>query len=200
MKLILTSAGLSNPNIVNAFLKLLAREPKETSLLVVAYGQNKEENFYINESRKEVENLGFKVVILNMNESFCIDDLQNFDVIYVCGGNTFSILNKMRKTGIDNYIKSQVSKGVIYLGVSAGSIIAGPSIEIAGWGIDGDDNEVGLKNMEGFNFTDTVIFPHFEEERNRDEVEEFKKKVSYPVQELTNEQCLVISKSQKTLI
>ncbi len=200
MKLILTSAGLSNQKIVNAFLKLLVREPKETSLLVVAYGQNKEENFYINESRKEVEDLGFKVVVLNMNESFSVDDLQNFDVIYVCGGNTFSILSKMRNTGIDNYIKSQVSKGTIYFGVSAGSIIAGPSIEIAGWGIDGDDNEIGLEDMEGFNFTDTAIFPHFEEEKNRDEVEEFKKKVSYPIQELTNDQALVISESQRTLI
>src|SRR5680860_1472233 len=183
MKLILTSAGLSNQRIIDAFLKLLNKEPKETSLLIVVYGQNEEEKFqfHINESRKEVENLGFKATVLNMNESLSIDSLQNFDAFYVCGGNTFSILAKMRDTGIDNFIKSQVLGGSVYLGVSAGSIIAGPDIEIAGWGTDGDSNDVGLINMKGFNFTDTAVFPHFEEERQRKEVEEFKQKVIYPV-------------------
>lgn len=200
MKLVLTSTGLSNQKIIDGLFGVLDKNLEESKLLVIAYGQTEKENFYINESKKEVEALGFNITVLNMNTEFDIKELQDFDVIYVCGGNTFSILNKMRETGIDTFIKSQINKGSIYIGVSAGSIIAGPDIEIAGWGVDGDSNDIGLKDLKGFNFTDISIAPHFEEEKHRKEIDEFKSKVDYPVQELTDEQALVISESQKTLI
>ena len=74
--------------------------------------------------------------------------------MYVCGGNTFKILHKLRETRLDVYITKQVEQGALYVGVSAGSIIAGPDIEIAGWGSEGDENEVNLQDLEGFNFTD----------------------------------------------
>lgn len=200
MKLVLTSTGLSNQKIIDRFLGIFDKNPKESNLLVVAYGQTEKENFYINEAKKEVEALGFNTTVLNMNNESDLSELKDFDAIYVCGGNTYSILNKMKETEVYGFIKSQVKKGAVYIGVSAGSIIAGSDIEIAGWGVDGDTNDVGLEDISGFNFTDISIFPHFEESQHADEVEEFKKKVDYPVQELTDEQALIISESQKILI
>ncbi len=198
VKLFLTSTGLSSPKVINEFLKIIKSTPIKA--LIVAYGQNDIEKFYIDEAKKQVENIGINTTVLNMQDFFKIEDLQDFDVIYVCGGNTFSILKKMRETKIDGFIKSQVKKGSVYVGVSAGSIIAGPNIEIAGWGIDGDSNDVGLKDLDGLNFTDIVVFPHFEIPKHLEEVEEFKKKVTYLVQEVTDEQVLIISNSSKILI
>lgn len=200
MKLFLTSTGLSNSKIIEEFLRILKRSPEDTRALVVAYGQNDIERFYIDEARKQVENTGVNVTVLNMQDSFRIEDLPDFDVVYVCGGNTFSILKKMRETKIDGFIRSQVGRGSIYVGVSAGSIIAGPNIEIAGWGIDGDKNEVELKDLEGFSFTNIAVLPHFENSKHQEEVNEFKKKVDYPVQEITDEQVLIIFDSSKILI
>ena len=70
--------------------------------------------------------------------------------------------------------------------------MAGPDVEIAGWGIDGDKNKVGLRDLIGFNFTNISIFPHFEEDKHKQEVEEFRKKVNYPVIELTDNQAVFV--------
>lgn len=200
MKLFLTSTGLSNPKITESFLKIIGSAPEKASALVIAYGQNEIERFYIEEAKKQVERLGINTASHNMQDAFDIKDLPNFDIIYVCGGNTFSILDKMREVKIDDYIKLQVERGAVYVGVSAGSIIAGPSIEIAGWGIDGDENKIGLKDLKGFGLTDTTVFPHFDDARQKEEVEEFKKRVDYPVQELTDDQALVIIGEEKYII
>jgi dipeptidase E len=130
-----------------------------------------------------------------MHNTVDVKGLKKFDIIYVCGGNTFAILNKLRETKLDQFIIEAVNNGTIYVGVSAGSIIAGPDIEIAGWGSEGDKNEINLKNLSGFNLANVGIFPHFHEEL-RSEVEEFKKKVSYEVIELTNGEAVLVKNNQ----
>jgi len=134
-----------------------------------------------------------------MRKAYDVTELVMPDVIYLCGGNTFSILNKTRETKLDKFIIDQVKSGSVYVGVSAGSIIAGPSIEIAGWGSEVDKNEVGLKEINGFNFVDFSVFPHFHEEL-RNEVEDFKKQVNYRVFELTNEQAMFVENEYFTIL
>jgi dipeptidase E len=199
-KLFLTSAGFINQEIIKVFLAELSKPISDTRILVVAYAQNSNEEFYINESKEELKRIGFvNITTVNMTGSIDIDSLVNFDVIYVCGGNTFAILNKIRETKLDVFIISQVSAGAIYVGVSAGSIIAGPDIEIAGWGSEGDKNEINLKDLKGFNFIDIAVFPHFHEEL-RGEVREFRKKVNYKVIELTNDQVVCVKDDMAKII
>lgn len=210
--LILTSAGLSNQDIKGAFLGLLKKPISEIKVLIVAYAQNSEEEFYVNQTKVELESLGaVHINIANMHYDINIGELEIFDkipntkpdAIYVCGGNTFAILNKLRETGLDNYVVEQVSAQTstdcIYIGVSAGSIIAGPSIEIAGWGSEADENKIGLADLTGFGLTNISIFPHYHDELKA-EVDEFKSKVSYEVVELTNDQAVVIRGEEVELI
>lgn len=199
-KLFLTSAGIVNKEIKDAFIAELSKPVQESNILIVAYTQNEQEEFYVDASKKELEQLGFEnIVVANMHYEVKVNNLGNFDVIYVCGGNTFAILNKLRETHLDSFIEKQVSNGAIYVGVSAGSIIAGPNIEIAGWGSEGDKNEIGLEDLVGFNFVNIAIFPHFHEEL-RSEVNEFRKKVDYKVIELTNDQAVFVKDDKIILI
>jgi len=180
-KLFLTSSGLDNKKLQKIFLKEIQKTPRECGVLMAAYTQNEVEKNYVNNIKEEMISLGFRnILIANIEENIDTNNFGKFDVIYVCGGNTYTILDKMRKTEIDKIIISQVKNGAIYVGVSAGSIIAGKNIEIAGWGSEGDKNNVGLKDLSGFNFTNIAIFPHFKNELEQ-EVDEFKKKVDYPV-------------------
>lgn len=200
MKLFLTSAGFTNQAISKVFLEQLSRPASESRVLIVAYAQGLEEEFYINESKQEIQQLGFEnIVVANMHTSIDVTTLGDFDVVYVCGGNTFAILKKLRETGLGDFIIRQVRNGAIYVGVSAGSIIAGPSVEIAGWGSEGDKNEIGLQDLTGFNLVGIEVFPHFHEEL-RSEVEEFKKKVPYKVFELTNDQTVFVNDSAATIL
>ena len=49
------------------------------------------------------------------------------------GGNTFFLWDAMRRSGLDELIKERVAAGVLYVGCSAGSIVAGRSIQTAFW-------------------------------------------------------------------
>ena len=199
-KLFLTSAGFINTKISQAFIGELYKPANKSKILIVAFAQDSKEESYVQQSKEELKKLGFKnIQIANMHHRIDISDRDKFDVIYVCGGNTFAILNKLRETNLDKFIKEQVNKNSIYVGVSAGSIIAGPYIEIAGWGSEGDNNEIGLKDLTGLNFTDIAVFPHFHDGL-RNEIDEFRKKVNYRVIELTDDQAVFITQNQIKII
>ena len=200
-KLLLTSAGFLNKEVADLFLEELNKKPSQSRIFMVTSARTKEEEYYIQESKQELINLGFKdIFVFNLDKEISFDEVKDYDAIYVCGGNTYYIMNKFRETGLDKIVIKLVNQGKIYIGVSAGSIMAGPNIEISGWGIDGDDNDVNLKDLIGFNFTNISIFPHFEEEKHRQEVEKFKEKVDYPVIELTDNQAIFVEEEGYRII
>lgn len=200
MKLLLTSAGLQNKKVSDFFISVLPKKPSDLSVLMVAFAQNDIEQHYIDESKKELIELGIKnATVFNLKEEK-FESERDYDAIYVCGGNTFSILNRIRTVGIDKFIIDAVkNKGTLYIGVSAGSIIAGPSIEIAGWGSEGDKNDIGLTDFTGFGLTDIAVFPHFTLNQ-KEEVESFKNKVKYPIIELTDEEAVYVENDKTKVI
>lgn len=54
--------------------------------------------------------------------------LNSADILYVCGGNTFYLLQELHASGADHIITARVQAGVPYIGESAGAVIAGPDI------------------------------------------------------------------------
>ena len=57
-----------------------------------------------------------------------LETLQRCHCIYVLGGNTFYLLHHMRRSGLDSLVRRRVEQGALYVGCSAGSIVAGRSI------------------------------------------------------------------------
>ena len=95
-------------------------------------------------------------------------------------------------------IKSFVKKGGVYLGLSAGSYVAGPTIETAAWK-HADRNKVGLKNLTGLNLVPFLITAHFEENL-RPAIEKCAKSTKREVIVLTDEQAVLINgKSMKII-
>lgn len=85
--------------------------------------------------------------------------LDRVDALYVRGGNTFLLREAMRISGADKLIVERVKAGMPYIGLSAGSIVAGPSIEPA---VPMDDWEEApnLPSYRGLGLIDLVIIPH----------------------------------------
>ena len=82
--------------------------------------------------------------------------IDEHDVLYMCGGNTAYLLNQLRKTDSFVLIKQKVNGGKPYIGTSAGSIIAGPYLPE--YFID-EEPELTDRSCLGFvNFT---MVPHW---------------------------------------
>jgi len=193
-KLLLTSSGLDNEKVIKEFVSILAKPIGNTKVLLIFGVKTDEELFYVQESKKELIDLGVlekNIIEANVNNELLPSEFKSFDLIYFCGGNTYYLLDRIRKLKFDNLIKDSINRGRPYIGVSAGSIIVGENIEISGWGSEGDKNEVELKDLKGLGFTNIAIFPHYKNEQE-EEVEEFRKKANYPVKELRDGEAILI--------
>ncbi|HZZ98370.1 MAG TPA: Type 1 glutamine amidotransferase-like domain-containing protein [Candidatus Saccharimonadia bacterium] len=87
-------------------------------------------------------------------------DLSGFAALYMEGGNTFYLLQVMQQTGAFTVVQKLVRAGKLYIGTSAGSIIAGPDIEPTKK-LDSMDAAPNLKNFEGLGLVDFVVLPHW---------------------------------------
>jgi dipeptidase E len=193
-KLLLTSTGFENPNISKEFLKLVKKSPSEIKVLFVPIAAKTEEELkYVKESKKELIDLGVKKIIEVKKN---INYKKDFDAIYICGGNTFYLLHRIRELSLDRLIKKFVKRGKIYIGVSAGSIIAGPNIEIAS---PFDKNKVNLKDLTGLNLINIIVSPHYCKKEEKI-IENFKKKSKYKVIPLTDKQALLVLGNKKKII
>ncbi len=115
---------------------------------------------WLKNDRQALVDAGFAVsdyTITDKSREQLEADLDGFDYIYLSGGNTAYLLQQSRKTGFLSLIKEFVlNKGKIYIGTSAGSIIAGPRIPdyLLDEGVELDD-----KNC--YNFVNFTIVPHW---------------------------------------
>jgi dipeptidase E len=86
-------------------------------------------------------------------------ELQGFDLLFVGGGNTFSLLNQMQEHGFVAPVRKWVEVGGNYYGGSAGAILATDSIAVAA---QSDPNDVGLLDLDGLGLLRGVdLLPHY---------------------------------------
>jgi len=195
MKLLLTSTGLPNEIIRNKFLNLVCKDPKNIIVGFIPTAADPEEDkWFVDEALNQIKEMGMHIRIVDLkgkNEESLKEKLENCDVIYVNGGNTFYLLDWVRKSGFDKVIRPLLEEGKVYIGGSAGGLIAGPSIDVASWK-GGDINEIGLIDFTGLNLVPFTIYPHYTME-NATLLEEMTKKVDYKILPITNEQAVLIN-------
>ncbi|MDR1265897.1 MAG: Type 1 glutamine amidotransferase-like domain-containing protein [Propionibacteriaceae bacterium] len=164
-RLLLTSAGLQGEVVAQAFLSLIPKPAGELRVLFVPTASRTEgELFFVRKSFDEL--LGVGVRPENISR-FDADDpsthLRRADVdcVYVCGGNTFYLLHKLKQVGFFTTLGRWIDDGLFYVGVSAGSIITTPDIGYIG---DSNANDVGLRDTRGLALIPSCVAVHFSAE------------------------------------
>ena len=85
-------------------------------------------------------------------------ELADFDLLFIGGGNTFTLLDQVRRHGFLEPVRRFVAAGGSLYGGSAGAILAGAEIGIAA---DADANDVGLTDLGGLGLLGSaVVHPH----------------------------------------
>jgi dipeptidase E len=78
------------------------------------------------------------------------------DAIFVGGGNTYALLARLKATRLIDVIHDRVAGGVPYLGASAGSNVAGPTILTTN-----DWNVVALTDFAALGLVPFNVNPHY---------------------------------------
>lgn len=89
------------------------------------------------------------------------------DFIYVSGGNTFFLLQELKRSGADKIIKEQVDSGKLNIGESAGAIVASPNIEYVRF-MDDQEQATNMNTYEGLNLVKFYPVPHYIDEPLKD--------------------------------
>jgi dipeptidase E len=139
---------------------------------------------WLDEDRKGLSDAGFNLfdyTITGKTQKDIEKDLSGCDVIHVNGGNTFYLLLQAKKSGFDKFIRKFVEKGGIYIGSSAGSIIASPNIAVTRH-LDTKQYEEELSKLnstESFGLVDFLIFPHWGSEHFKDRYLNHRLEIAY---------------------
>lgn len=128
-KVFLCSAGcLVIPRIAD----LIDRESIKRVLFVYTAAEAEEGDWpWVTADREVLISEGFQVTDYTFTGKSAaeIDSaVDSCDVLYIAGGNTFFLLEKIQQAGCADIIFRQISEGKIYIGSSAGCVIAGPDI------------------------------------------------------------------------
>ncbi|ABV67143.1 peptidase, S51 family [Aliarcobacter butzleri RM4018] len=119
--------------------------------------------FYVNSGKKALQKLG--LIIDELDISTASNDeinskLRNNDFIYITGGNTFFLLQELKKTGSDKIIIDEINKGKLYIGESAGAIVTSANVEYAKR-MDDVKKAPNLTEFSGLNLVDFYVIPHY---------------------------------------
>ena len=118
---------------------------------------------YVGSARKLFKKMGANLTEIDISkEDFKTIEavFEEMDVIYFTGGNSFFLIDQLRKTGVDKLLKKELKKGKLMIGESAGSVICAPSIsyiEIM------DKKPEGYSQIDdnGLNLIDFYVLPHY---------------------------------------
>ncbi len=190
-KLLLTSQFKNMAKELEAIL------PKAADELTVAFiptaADVYDEKPWMYADRDVLTGLGLNVYDLSIKgktKSELEEALNKADIIFVAGGNTFYLLDAARKSGFVEVVSKLVEKGVIYIGSSAGSYIACPTIEAAGWK-NQDKNIIGMADFTALNLVPFILFVHYKPEHNELLKQEMPK-TKYPVRILNDQQAILV--------
>ncbi|XOV87382.1 MAG: Type 1 glutamine amidotransferase-like domain-containing protein [Pseudomonadota bacterium] len=169
MKLLLTSAGVTNTSIHDALVDLLGKPVAESTALCIPTAQYGHPmvgpgvmpwKFISGKADNPMVNLGWKSVgILELTALPSIDDelwvplVSDTDVLLVAGGDALYLCHWIRESGLLGLFPSLDE--TVWVGLSAGSMVMAPRIgnEFVQWkSPSGDDTTLGV--------VDFSICPH----------------------------------------
>lgn len=158
----------------------------------------------VEEETSTLENLGMTVDVLEVSSASydsIVNSLTKNDIIFVGGGNTFFLLQELRRSGADQILIREVEKGKLYIGESAGSIISCPDIGYCA-DMDSPEKAPDLSDYAGLNLVDFYIVPHIGNTEMGEAAEKAVEKYSSELElkAITDEQVILVEEGRVEIL
>ena len=118
---------------------------------------------YVGSARKLFKKLGAIVTEIDISTeaySTIQSVFEEADVIYFTGGNSFFLMDQLRKTETDELLKKELANGKLMIGESAGAIICAPTIQYIEQ-MDEKPEDYSQEDNEGLDLIDFYVLPHY---------------------------------------
>jgi len=127
-KILLTSAGFENERIRMCFLELADKNATDIKALFITTAAIEPDAIMVlPKCLNDLLNSGIpkdNIIIYDMHRLVAQEEINQYDVVYVCGGRTSYLVDRINEVGFKKVINEYINNGGIYIGVSAGSVAA----------------------------------------------------------------------------
>ncbi|HEY0907921.1 MAG TPA: Type 1 glutamine amidotransferase-like domain-containing protein [Candidatus Paceibacterota bacterium] len=167
MKLLLTSAGLSNSSIAKALIELVGKPASATKIAFIPTAMNVDGGHkgwfikdLINIDKQNFASVDI-VDISSLSRTIWEPRLRDADVLFFSGGNTTHLMRWIIESGL-NELLPEWMKTKVWAGISAGSMVTNPNLSFSS-----GDNKIyyaevpGYKSEKALGFVDFYVRPHF---------------------------------------
>lgn len=158
-------------NVMHDIVKYIDVPQNKKLLFVDTAGEIKTgDRPWLTQAIDVLKELGFEVIeytITDKTQNEIEEKLKDVDVLYVAGGDNFYLLKKAQENNFAQIAREFVANGGIYIGQSAGSVIAGPDIYPT-YVVGRSKWSEKLDDFTGIGLVDFVILPHFGRENRRE--------------------------------
>lgn len=158
---------------------------------------------YIDEGIGMLKSLGYEVEIHDItkfDETYLKDKFLKTECICISGGNTFYLLQEIKRKNLVEVLLKRIKEGLFYIGESAGAIIMSENIEYSQMM---DDKSIAseLDDYTGVNVFDHYVLPHIGEypfeESTQKILENYQDKISLVA--INNSEAILVNDSGYTI-
>lgn len=149
---------------------------------------------YIEEWRDYARRFGAEFNVINNHSS---DEAQkakllDSNILLISGGNTFTLIDNLRRSGLDTAIIEFTQKSdFIISGFSAGALVLTPTIAICNLP-NFDENLVGVTDMDGLGLVNFEVFPHYSDKLHKNILENYQSTAHNEVRKITDDDFIVL--------
>lgn len=133
MKVLLTSAGFENAKVSDVFMGLLTKDPKDSTVVFIPTAANSAASIaMLPKCMNDLLRIGINpsnITVYDLHYKMKYRVLKDYDAVYVCGGSTDYLLQRVNKTGFRQVLLRYIQQDGVYVGVSAGSYIAANNVK-----------------------------------------------------------------------
>ncbi len=127
MKVLLTSAGLETEEIKECFMEMAGKDMSMVkALFIPTAAVNADAIAVLPKCMNDLLKCGIpnkNIRVYDMHYGMELEELQQYDVVYLCGGDTYYLLERINDTKFNESLMAYINSNGLVIGVSAGSLI-----------------------------------------------------------------------------